>query len=356
MRKRIAVMVSVLAAGAMALAGCSGSKEADSTAKTSETAEEAPEETAEDTAETTEEAPEETAEKTEGDVKIGMVVNNAGQDPYQTSYYDTMISYAEEKGVDLQILDPKGDATTQANQVQDLINLQCDCIIIWPVNSESAVASAKAVQNAGIPCMTANTRIAEAGNDFIMCHVGPSCVEESKITAQELVKQLGEDAKVAEIAGPAGYSSSMERTEGMHLGFEGTEIEILDSQTGEGNREKCQQIAENYLVKYAKGELDAIYVYDDNGAYGAWNAVEAAGRQDDVKIYAGAAGSYETINWVKEGKIAATTMQSPYYDAETALDMALKLASGETPENFDNDIETPLAAPDTVDTLEMKEW
>ncbi len=324
MKKKILAIIMAAAVTAMMLAGCAANAKETAPAETS--------------------------------FKIGMVVNNAGQDPYQTSYYDTMVDYAKEKGVELQILDPKGDATLQANQVQDLINMKCDSIIIWPVNSEAAVASARAAKKAGIPCMTANTRIADNGKEFIECHVGPSCVEESKITAQEMVKQLGGDIKIVEIAGPAGYSSALERTEGMKLGIEGTNTELLDSQTGEGNREKCQQIAENYLVKYGPGELDAIFVYDDNGAYGVWNAVEAAGRQDDVKIYAGASGSYGTLDYVKEGKIAATVMQSPYYDAETALDMAVRLAKGEKPEDFDNNIETPLATRETVDTLDMKEW
>lgn len=349
MKKRVLGIISAVLVGMMLAAGC-GSKEsgsADGQAASSGTEEAQEQET--------KEAEEESASSGNAK-KIGMVVNYAGQDPYQTSYYDTMVSYAKEQGVDLQILDPKGDSTTQANQVQDLINMKCDCIIIWPVNSEAAVASARAVTNAGIPCMTANTRISEAGEEFIECHVGPSCVEESKQTAQEMVKQLGEDAKIVEISGPAGYSAALERTQGLQEGIEGTNIEIMDSQTGEGNREKCQQIAENYLVKYPKGQLDAIFVYDDNGAFGAYNAVEAAGRCDDVKIYAGASGSYETLDWVKDGKIAATVMQSPYYDAETALDMAVKLANGEAPDSFDNDIETPLATAETVDTLEMEEW
>ncbi|WP_411337368.1 sugar ABC transporter substrate-binding protein [Ruminococcus gauvreauii] len=346
MKKRILAILTAAAAAAMVLTGCVGSGQ--------ETAVSADKTEKEDAAEKSD-IKEGTASE-EGSVKIGMVVNYAGQDPYQTSYYDTMVAYAKEKGVELQILDPKGDSTTQANQVQDLINMKCDSIIIWPVNSEAAVASARAVQKAGIPCMTANTRIAEDGEEFIECHVGPSCVEESQLTAEEMVRQLGEDIRIVEIAGPAGYSSAMERTEGMKLGIEGTNVELLDSQTGEGNREKCQQIAENYLVKYAPGELDAIFVYDDNGAYGAWNAVEAAGRQGDVKIYAGASGSYGTLEYVRDGKIAATVMQSPYYDAETALDMAIRLAKGEKPESFDNNIETPLATRENADTLDMEEW
>ncbi|MCH1981508.1 sugar ABC transporter substrate-binding protein [Ruminococcus sp. OA3] len=351
MRKKLLAILCTAVITAMVITGCGGgSSDKQAAAPAGDTA--ASKEESQDGS-TGEQQPE-----SNGSYKIGMVVNYAGQDPYQTSYYDTMVAYAKEKGVDLQILDPKGDATTQANQVQDLINMKCDSIIIWPVNSEAAVASARAANKAGIPCMSANTRIAESGDEFIKCHVGPSCIEESKQTAQEMVKQIGEDAKIVEIAGPAGYSAALERSQGLEEGIEGTNIQILDSQTGEGNREKCQQIAENYLIKYGKGELDAIYVYDDNGAYGAWNAVEAAGRQDDVKVYAGASGSFGTLDYVKDGKIAATVMQSPYFDAETALDMAIRLADGEEPENFDNSIETPLATADTADSLKgtMEAW
>lgn len=288
--------------------------------------------------------------------KIGMVVNYSGQDPYQTSYYDTMSAYAKEKGVDLQILDPKGDATTQANQIQDLINMQCDTIIVWPVNGETAVASVRAINKAGIPCMTANTNVAQSGEEFIKCYVGPSNVEEGKQSAQAMVEALGKDIKIVEIAGPAGYTTGLERSQGMQEGIEGTNIQVLDSQTGEGNREKCQQVMENYLVKYGKGEFDAVFTFDDNAAFGAWNAIEAAGRQDDVKIFAAAAGSYDTVNYIKDGKIQATAMQSPHYDARAALDMAIKLAAGEEPVDFYNYIETPVGTPDNIDALGLEEW
>ena len=289
-------------------------------------------------------------------LKIGMVVNNSGQDPYQSAYYETMVSAAKEYGCDLQILDPKGDATKQAEQIQDLINMNCDSIIVWPINGEQAVASVRAIDKAGIPCLTANTNVSEAGEAFIKCYVGPSNVEEGKASAQEMVNQLGPDAKIVEISGPAGYTTSLERTEGMHQGIEGTNVEILDSQTGEGNREKCQQVMENYLQKYAAGEIDAVFTFDDNGAYGAWNAIEAAGRQDDVKIFAAAAGSYETLDYIRDGKIAATAMQSPRFDAGETLVMAIKLAKGEEPEEFYNYITTPVATAENVDDLGLEAW
>lgn len=354
MKKRLLAMVSAALVASMLLTACGGKKE-EAAAPAEETTEESSEETAapaEDAA--TEDAAEAPA-STEG-LKIGMVTNNSGADPYQTAYYETITSYAKEIGVDLQILDPKGDATTQANQIQDLINMACDSIIVWPVNGEAAVASVRAIDKAGIPCLTANTNVAEAGEEFIKCYVGPSNVEEGKQSAEAMVAALGEDAKIVEISGPAGYTTSLERTEGLQQGIEGTNVQVLDSQTGEGNREKCQQVMENYLVKYGVGEIDAVFTFDDNGAFGAWNAIEAAGRQDDVKIFAAAAGSYETVDYVKEGKIGGTAMQSPHYDAKAALDMAVRLANGEEPEEFYNYIETPVATPENVESLNLEEW
>ena len=357
MKKRLLAMISAALVASMLLTACGGSKKEEAAAPAEEATEEAVEETseAEPAEEATEEASEEAAAPA-GNVKIGMVTNNSGADPYQTAYYETIVSYAEELGVDLQILDPKGDATTQANQIQDLINMACDCIIVWPVNGEAAVASVRAIDKAGIPCLTANTNVAEAGEEFIKCYVGPSNVEEGKQSAEAMVAALGEDAKIVEISGPAGYTTSLERTEGMQLGIEGTNVQVLDSQTGEGNREKCQQVMENYLVKYAPGEIDAVFTFDDNGAFGAWNAIEAAGRQDDVKIFAAAAGSFETVDYVRNGKIGGTAMQSPHYDAKAAIDMAVKLANGEEPEEFYNYIETPVATPENVDSLNLEEW
>lgn len=288
--------------------------------------------------------------------KIGMVVNHAKQDHYQEFYYDIMKQYAKEQGVQLVLFDPAGDAEVQKNQVQNLINMQCDCIVIWPVNSEEAVASAKAVKEAGIPCMTANTRMTPEGEQYIQCHVGPSCYEEGTIVAEEMLRQLGEDIKVAEIAGPEGYASSEERTAALIDTLAGTQAVILDSQSGQGNRSVGQQIAEEYLETYPKGELDAIFTYDDNAAYGAWNAVEAAGRQNDVKIYAVAVGKIESLDYVRDGKIAGAVVQSPYFDAEDTLDMAIDLASGRKPEKFENNIETPLLTKETVDALHLKEW
>lgn len=288
-------------------------------------------------------------------VVIGMTVNNAGADPYQTAYYSAAESYAKELGIDLRLLDPVGDVTKQQNQIQDLIGMKCDTIVLWPCNAEAGVALAKQVKNAGIPLMTANNNVAEAGHEYATCYVGPSNVLEGKQTAEQMVKDIGADAKILYIDGQAGYTASEERHEGFLQGIEGTNIEVVDSQISDGNREKAQQVMENYLVKYPEGSVSAVFCMDDNIAIGAINAMEAAGR-DDIQVYAAACGDYNTLTYIKEGKLRATAMQSPIIDAETALDYAVRIAKGETIADYENFMETPVATADNIDSLEIDPW
>lgn len=286
---------------------------------------------------------------------IGMTVNNAGADPYQTAYYSAAESYAKELGVTLKLLDPVGDVTKQQNQVQELIGMNCNAIVLWPCNSEAGVSMVKQINKAGIPVMSANTNVDESGKEYLECYVGPSNVLEGQQTAEQMVKDIGNDAKILYIDGQAGYSTSAERLEGMMKGIEGTNIEVLENQISDGNREKAQQVMENYLVKYPAGTVQAVYCMDDNIAIGAINAMEAAGR-DDILVYAAACGDYNTLTYIKEGALRATAMQSPIIDAQTALDYAVRLAQGEKMAEFDNFMETPVATADNIDSLNIEKW
>lgn len=283
-------------------------------------------------------------------LKIGCVTFNSGSDNYQSVWYDEIISYAKELGVDLQIFDPAGDSTKQQNMVQDLINMECDCIIIWPADSESGVAEVKAVYDAGIPVMTANTDVAEEGRQYSSCYVGPSNLLEGEAAGEALVDLLGGKGKIVEIDYLPGYTASTERSQGMYNKIEGTEIELLDTQHGECNREKSQQVMENYLVRFGKGEIDAVYTFDDVTAMGVVNAIEDAGR-DEIKVIAAASGSYGTMNYVKDGRIAATVMQSPIIETHTILDTAVELAKGNAPEEYATYIETPTVTINNYDEV-----
>ena len=59
---------------------------------------------------------------------------------------------------------------------------------------------------------------------------------------------------------------------------------LVETQPGDWNREKSQQVMEAFLVKY--DDIDGVYAGDDNMGVGALNAAKDAGR--DGIIFVGA--------------------------------------------------------------------
>ncbi|MCI1965252.1 MAG: sugar ABC transporter substrate-binding protein [Oscillospiraceae bacterium] len=287
--------------------------------------------------------------------KIGFVFNDVSGDTYMTTYYSTAQSYAESLGIELLALDSQNDMTKQANQVRDLITKKVDTLIIWPCNSEGGVASAKLAKEANIPVMTANTPIDKSGEEYLTCHVGPSNVREGEETTKQMIEDLGGKGKFLYIDGKPGYSTSTQRQEGVKNAIEGTDVELLESQTGQSSRDKSQQVMENFLIKYPEGSVDAVMCFDDNEAIGAINALKAA-KRTDVKVYAVACGDYNTLSYIEDGTLAGTALQSPITDAKTTMDFALKVAKGEKIDTFENSIETPVATPSNLKSLNVEKW
>ena len=356
------VLALVLAAGmALSLAACGGSGSSSGAAEKTETKTEAA------ASGTTAAAPAASAEAgdaavpdfPEGDVsgiKIGFAFRHGSNDTYMTTYYKHAAAYAKEKGVNLVLLDAVDDVTKQTQQVQDLIQQQCDVIVIWPVNSESSVAQAMQVQAAGIPCMTANTDVISDGDQYVTCYVGPSNFQEGYQTSQAACAELAAEGitnpRILYIDGKSGQTTCDERKAGMQTAVEEAGGSFIDAQLCDGLREKAQQITENWLVKYKPGDFDAIMCFDDNSAVGAYNAAKAAGRDTEFHIYGAATGDASIVEgYIAKGLISYNALQSPLIDSESAINMAANIAMGFEPTQQKYFIETPIINKDNVDEL-----
>jgi len=100
--------------------------------------------------------------------RIGITQNNVGVDSYQTTYERAFVAAAEANGsVDIVVLDAGGDVARQIGQMQDLVQQRMDAIIIWPTDGQAVIPAIRQANNAGIPVVVTNSRIADAGMDFI---------------------------------------------------------------------------------------------------------------------------------------------------------------------------------------------
>lgn len=286
-----------------------------------------------------------------GVMKIGITQNNVGVDSYQTTYENSFIEAASaNSSIEAVVLDAGGDVARQIAQIEDLIQQDVDAIIIWPTNGEAVVPAVRKAKQAGIPVVITNSNIAEVGFPFISSFSGPDNVTQGKRSAEimcDKFKDMGiaGEAKVVHITGQPGYTTAIERAGGFEerLPEVCPDVEVIDTQPGDWNREKSQQVMEAFLVKY--DDIDGVYAGDDNMGVGALNAAKAAGREGI--IFVGATNFAVGYEEMAAGNYWGSIYQSPVDDAKAALQTAIDILEGKDVP-FLNYFDTPKITQDNM--------
>ena len=261
-------------------------------------------------------------------ITVGITQNNVGVDSYQTTYEKAFIAAADaDPDVEAVVLDAGGDVARQIAQIQDLIQQNVDAIIIWPTNGKAVVPAVRKAHQAGIPVIVTNSNIAEEGLQFIASFSGPDNITQGARSAELMCEALDGKGKIVQISGQPGYTTAIERAKGFEdrLPEVCPDVELMETQPGDWNREKSQRVMESFLVKY--DQIDGVYAGDDNMGVGALNAAKAAGRAGDI-AFVGATNFAVGYEAMARGEYYGSIYQSPVDDAEAALKTALDVLAG----------------------------
>ncbi len=283
---------------------------------------------------------------------IGITQNNVGVDSYQTTYEQAFIAAAEANpDVSVVVLDAGGDVARQIAQMEDLIQTEVDAIIIWPTNGEAVIPAVRKAFQEDIPVIVTNSNISEEGFDFVSSFSGPDNITQGQRAAEimcDRFKELGieSEARIVEITGQPGYTTAIERSGGFQdrLPEVCPDVTLVESQPGDWNREKSQQVMEAFLVKY--DDIDGVYAGDDNMGVGALNAAKAAGREDGI-VFVGATNFSVGYEAMEAGDYWGSIYQSPVDDAEAALQTAIDVLDGDDVP-FLNYFDTPKITQDNM--------
>ena len=283
--------------------------------------------------------------------KVGITQNNVGVDSYQTTYENAFIAAAEANdNVEAVVLDAGGDVARQIAQMEGLIQQQVDVIIIWPTNGKAVIPAVRKAHQNDIPVVVTNSNISEEGFKFVASFSGPDNITQGLRAAEimcDKFKDMGieNEAKIVQISGQPGYTTAIERAKGFEdrLPEVCPNVELMETQPGDWNREKAQKVMEAFLVKYDK--IDGVYSGDDNMGVGALNAAKAAGR--DGIIFVGATNFAVGYEAMGRGEYWGSIYQSPVDDAEAALKTALDILNGEEVP-FLNYFDTPKITQDNM--------
>lgn|GEM_PF-3219870 len=206
-----------------------------------------------------------------------------------------MVSGAEEAldilGYDHVMEDGKLTPTGWNTAMSRLIQKDVDGIIKFAAPDNAMPQSMKAAADAGIPVVCAVC--SNAGSDPIadptVANVDLDTVEQGRAQAWYAIAHTGGNVKMLVFKNEL-VTAMKERTDGMAEIFEqecGDGCEVLDEEEvtqSPGFEARLRSSVTSSLQKFGTGEVNMIASTSDSQALGAIQAVEQAGRTDDVKI------------------------------------------------------------------------
>ena len=290
------------------------------------------------------------------ETRIGITVLYPGSNAYQAKYAETAVEYSRQLGIQATVMDPQGDPNVQFNQIQDMAAQNPDAIVVWPTSQNALIPAIRNASRAGIPVITSNSPIGEAGRRYIEGHTGPDDCAQAEQAAEMIGDALGGEGDIVVVEGTPGYSVSILRKNCFldKIADDYPGVNILASQTAEWNREKAQTVMETFLTQFGD-QIDGVYAFDDGMGLGVISALQGAGKQPGEVVVVTCNQFGEGWDAMKAGWHSGSNKQSPIDDAILAIQTAVKVVNGiDVPEL--QGIETPKVTPDNVDEFERPTW
>ena len=238
--------------------------------------------------------------------------------------------FSVENGYDLMFVDCDNDNAVQIEAVRTSIQQDVDYIVLAPIQSAGWEAVLQEAKDAGIPVIVADRQV-DAPAEMYDAFLGTDTHVEGVAAGNWLAEYLnGEPAKILEIYGTIGASAAIGRAEGFReVAANHPEWEILDSQSGDFTQTGGQEVMESYLKSY--DDFNVLYCHNDNEAYGAMDAMDAAGVTygigGDVIIISFDA-THDGLQYTLDGKIHCNVECNPI-QAQYVADLIQKMEAGE---------------------------
>ncbi|MFA3876071.1 sugar ABC transporter substrate-binding protein [Streptomyces sp. MMCC 100] len=228
----------------------------------------------------------------------------------------------------------KQDASLQNQQVETMITNKVDVLIIDAVDYKAIAGSVKKAHDAGIK-VVAFDRLAEGPID---AYTSFDNVTVGKTQGEALLKALGDKAKDSQIVMMNGSSTdpnAAQFKEGAHSVLDGKVKIGREYDTKEWKPENANANMDAAISALGKDKIDGVYSANDGMAGGSITALKRAGITN-IPV-TGQDAELAGVQRIVTGEQYMSVFKSYPKEAETAAEMAVALAKGESLDSIAND-------------------
>ena len=277
-------------------------------------------------------------------VLVGLITKT-NNNPFFVKMKEGASAKAKELGATLQSFAGKydGDNETQVAAIESLISAGAKGILITPSDTKAIVPTVKKARDAGLLVIALDTPLdpIEAADATF----ATDNFQAGVLIGEWAAKTLGSKASDAHVAFLDAIESEptvdLLRDHGFMQGFgikfdnpnhygSETDKRIVGHQWGQGAEEGGRTGMENLLQK--DPDINVVYTINEPTAAGAYEALKAAGRQNDV-LMVSVDGGCPGVKNVKAGVIGATSQQYPLLMASMGVQAVVDYAkTGKKPQ------------------------
>lgn len=217
-------------------------------------------------------------------IYVGFVQVGAESDWRMANTMSMQSTFTEENGYKFEMVDAQQKTDKQITAIRDFIQKDVDYIVLAPNTEAGWDTVLGEAKDAGIPVIIVDRMIQTNDDSLFTAWVGSDFKQEGYDSVKALetaleLKGIGDDAdiNIVTLQGTMGSSAQIGRTDGFaekmtsHANWT-----LLDQQSGDFTQEKGQEVMEAFLKSYP--ELNVVVAENDNMAFGAINAIKAAGK------------------------------------------------------------------------------
>ena len=262
-----------------------------------------------------------------GKLKIG-VSYYALSGEYNANLKSAMQSYFDEAGladkVELSVTDAGGDANTQNSQLENMIASGVNAIILIPGDATAQAVMVEEAHAQNIPVIELCTKT--EAEDYRTSFVGSDDIVAGRMLMEYLGNLVDGKGDMIIFHGPTGVSAEINRHTGAQqmIKEKNWDIKVVAEKVCNWSREEAMTAMENIITSGMK--FDIIFAENDEMAVGALSALKDSGLK---YVIGGIDAIPDAVQAVADGDMDCTFFQDYITQAKTALDVAIKAASGE---------------------------
>ena len=252
------------------------------------------------------------------------------------------LALSQENGFRLIIDDAQQKKERQITALRNFIHQGVDYIVLAPTTEEgwdTVLAEARA---AGIPVIIIDRMIYGKGGSFVdaegealfTCWIGSDFRGQGDKAVRWMESRFGtEPLRIVHLQGNYGSSAQIGRTASLDAGLAANpHWTLVARDSGDFNQAKGQEIIESLLKEGVA--FDVIFAENDNMAYGAIDALKAAGLTPGVDVHiVSFDANRKALEMVLTGEISFNVECNPLHGPRV-LEVILQLERGETPPRY----------------------